>query len=125
IQICPNGRASPCKQEYIPLALEVFEVLLQRKQIDQHTSLLLVGNHGPETAAIRSLIDQRSLEASVKLIDGETDGELRWLYENCEFLMVPSSMEGFGLSIVEGLVCGSRVVCSDIPAFREIVGEAV
>ncbi len=35
-------------------------------------------------AAIRSLIDQRSLEASVKLIDGVTDGELRWLYENCE-----------------------------------------
>ena len=74
-------------------------------------------------AAIRSLIDQRSLEASVKLIDGVTDGELRWLYENCEFLMVPSSMEGFGLPIVEGLVCGSRVVCSDIPAFREIGGE--
>ncbi len=36
--------------------------------------------------------------------------------------MVPSSMEGFGLPIVEGLVCGSRVVCSDIPAFREIGG---
>ncbi len=32
----------------ILLALKVFEELLQRKQIDQHTSLLLVGNHGPE-----------------------------------------------------------------------------
>jgi glycosyltransferase involved in cell wall biosynthesis len=52
------------------------------------------------------------------------DGELRWLYENCEFLMVPSSMEGFGLPIAEGLFCGSRVVCSDIPAFREIGGDA-
>jgi glycosyltransferase involved in cell wall biosynthesis len=108
----------------IPLALKVFEEVLQRRAIDQHALLLLVGNHGPETAAIRSLIGQRSLEASVRLIDGVTDGELRWLYENCEFLMVPSSMEGFGLPIVEGLVCGSRVVCSDIPAFREIGGEA-
>ena len=108
----------------IPLALKVFEEILQRKMIDQHALLLLVGNRGPETAAIRSLIEQRSLAASVKLIEGVTDGELRWLYDNCEFLMVPSSMEGFGLPIVEGLFCGSRVVCSDIPAFREIGGDA-
>ena len=108
----------------IPLALKVFEELLQRKEIDQHTSLLLVGNRGPETTAVWSLIEQRSLEASVKLIDGVTDGELRWLYENCEFLMVPSSMEGLGLPIVEGLFCCSRIVCSDISAFREIGGDA-
>ncbi len=108
----------------ILLALKAFEELLQRKSIDQHTFLLLVGNQGPETAAIRSLIEQRSLEASVKLVDGVTDGELRWLYENCEVLMVPSSMEGFGLPVAEGLFCGSRVVCSDIPAFREVGGNA-
>jgi len=108
----------------IPLALKIFEEILQRKMIDQHALLLLVGNRGPETAAIRSLIEQRSLAASVKLIEGVTDGELRWLYDNCEFLMVPSSMEGFGLPIVEGLFCGSRVVCSDIPAFRESGGDA-
>jgi glycosyltransferase involved in cell wall biosynthesis len=57
-------------------------------------------------------------------MDGVTDGELRWLYENCELLMVPSSMEGFGLPVVEGLFCGSRVVCSDIPTFREVGEDA-
>jgi glycosyltransferase involved in cell wall biosynthesis len=108
----------------IPLALRAFEKLLQRRRIDEHLSLLLVGNHGPETAAIRSLIKQQSLEASVELIERVSDGELRWLYANCEFLMVPSSMEGFGLPIVEGLFCGCRVVCSDIPSFREIGGDA-
>jgi glycosyltransferase involved in cell wall biosynthesis len=108
----------------IPLALRAFEKLLQRRRIDEHLSLLLVGSHGPETAAIRSLIKQQSLEASVELIERVSDGELRWLYANCEFLMVPSSMEGFGLPIVEGLFCGCRVVCSDIPSFREIGGDA-
>jgi glycosyltransferase involved in cell wall biosynthesis len=108
----------------IPLALRAFEKLLQRRRIDERLSLLLVGNHGPETAAIRSLIKQQSLEASVELIERVSDGELRWLYANCEFLMVPSSMEGFGLPIVEGLFCGCRVVCSDIPSFREIGGDA-
>jgi glycosyltransferase involved in cell wall biosynthesis len=108
----------------IPLALRVFGELLQRRQIDEHLSLLLVGNHGPETAAIRSLITQQSLETNVELMEGVSDGELRWLYTNCEFLMVPSSMEGFGLPIVEGLFCGCRVVCPDIPSFREIGGDA-
>jgi glycosyltransferase involved in cell wall biosynthesis len=108
----------------IPLALQAFEELLRRKEVGKHASLLLVGNHGPETAAIRALIGQRSLEESVELIDGVSDGELKWLYANCKFVMAPSSMEGFGLPIAEGQFCGSRVVCSDIPAFREIGGDA-
>src|ERR1700751_779460 len=108
----------------ILLALNVFDQLLQRRSIDPSTLLLLVGNQGPETPMIDSFIAQRALAASVKSIDGVTDGELRWLYENCEFLMVPSSMEGFGLPVAEGLYCGSRVVCSDIPAFREVGGDS-
>jgi glycosyltransferase involved in cell wall biosynthesis len=107
----------------IPLALQAFENLLRRKKMGKPGSFLLVGNHGPETDAIRSLIRQRSLEGSVELIDGVSDGELKWLYVNCEFLIAPSSMEGFGLPIAEGLFCGSRIVCSDIPAFREIGGD--
>jgi glycosyltransferase involved in cell wall biosynthesis len=108
----------------IPLALKAFEELIQGKKNDSYLSLLLVGNQGPETTAIKSLIRQRSLETGVELIDAVSDGELRWLYTNCEFLMAPSSIEGFGLPIIEGLLCGCRVVCSDIPSFREIGGDA-
>jgi len=108
----------------IPLALKAFEELIQGKKNNSYLSLLVVGNQGPETTAIKSLIRQRSLETSVELIDGVSDGELRWLYTNCEFLMAPSSIEGFGLPIIEGLFCGCRVVCSDIPSFREIGGDA-
>jgi glycosyltransferase involved in cell wall biosynthesis len=106
------------------LAINVFEELLQREKVDKKTLLLLVGNSGPETAAIRIAIRQKALEKKVKLVAVVSDGELRWLYENCELLIAPSSMEGFGLPVAEGLLCGSRVVCSDIPAFREIGGAA-
>ena len=33
-------------------------------------------------------------------------------------------MEGFGFPVAEALFCGSRVVCADIPVFREIGGNA-
>jgi len=112
------------KNKNIPLAIKAFEELIQKNKRHNHLSLMVIGNEGPETGAIKSLIEQRSLETSIELVDGVTDGQLRWLYTNCEFLMVPSSIEGFGLPIVEGLFCGCRIVCSDIPTFREVGGDA-
>jgi glycosyltransferase involved in cell wall biosynthesis len=107
----------------ITLALRVFEELLQREIVDKQTVLLIVGNCGPETAAIMAFIGQRGLGNSVRLVETVTDGELRWLYANCDFLIAPSSVEGSGRAVAEGLFCGSRIVCSDIPAFREIGGD--
>ena len=108
----------------IVFAIDAFAELLHREKISERTVFLLVGNDGPETAAINAAIKQKALGKNVKLIAGVSDGELRWLYENCELLIAPSSIEGFGFPVVEGLLCGSRVVCSDIPAFREIGGGA-
>jgi glycosyltransferase involved in cell wall biosynthesis len=108
----------------IVFAINVFEELLQKEKIDKQTQFLLVGNDGPETPAIKAAIRQKALQKQVKLVAGVSDGELRWLYENCELLLASSSIEGFGFPVVEGLLCGSRIVCSDIPAFREIGGEA-
>ena len=108
----------------IPLAIKVFEELWHRGKIDKNAIMLLLGNYGPETATIMALIKRRALEKRVRLKIGVSDGELRWLYENCDLLMAPSWTEGFGLPAVEGLFCGSRVVCSDISAFREVGGQA-
>jgi glycosyltransferase involved in cell wall biosynthesis len=64
------------------------------------------------------------LQEQVIFHAGVTDQELSWLYANCEILIAPSSIEGFGLPVAEALQCGAPVVCSDIPAFREVAGNA-
>ena len=33
-----------------------------------------------------------------------------------------SFLEGFGFSVLESLVAGSKVLCSDIPVFHEVAG---
>ena len=107
----------------IALALRVFSEHIKRSKTYRKTFLLVVGNEGPETAKIKRFIKQKKLQNDVQLIDGVSDKRLIDCYVTCELLIAPSKIEGFGLPVGEALACGSRVVCSDIPAFREIGGE--
>lgn len=49
--------------------------------------------------------------------------QLRYLYRHATALVMPTRFEGFGMPAVEAAACGCPVVCSDIPALREIVGD--
>jgi len=46
------------------------------------------------------------------------------LYTGARLLIFPSLWEGFGLPVLEAMACGVPVACSDIPALREVAGEA-
>lgn len=45
------------------------------------------------------------------------------LMRRANAVVLPSREEGFGLPVLEAQACGSLVVCSDIPAFREVGGD--
>ena len=51
------------------------------------------------------------------------DGELKALYKNASALIFPSLYEGFGLPLLEAMACGCPVLCSDIPASREVCSD--
>jgi glycosyltransferase involved in cell wall biosynthesis len=103
------------------LLLAVAE-LRRRDQASRRMRLLIVGAEGPETRALHSVIKQHSIQDQVIFQKALSDDELCWLYRRCALLIAPSSIEGFGLPVAEALHCGSRVLCSDIPVFREIGG---
>jgi len=111
------------KNKNIPLLLSAFAELLHRRSISADVRLVLVGSQGPSTNLIRSTIASMSLERNVVMACTLPDSELCWLYRNCDLFVAPSSVEGFGLPLAEALRCGARIVCSDIPAFREIAGD--
>lgn len=52
------------------------------------------------------------------------DAELAWLYKNAEAVLFTSEYEGLGLPVLEAVKMGKKVVCSNIPVFREISEEA-
>jgi glycosyltransferase involved in cell wall biosynthesis len=111
------------RNKNIPLVIRAFYRLLRQGQIDSTTKLVVVGISGPETRRIYELVHRCDLSRSVLFLEGLSEAELRWCYARCEALVVPSITEGFGLPVAEALLAGCRVVCSDIPAFREVGGE--
>lgn len=108
------------RNKNVLLALQVFKRVLVAGRIAPETRLVVVGLPGPESRRIYGFVTAANLSDSVLFVDGIADAELGWCYRNCELLLAPSEIEGFGLPVLEAQLAGCRVVCSDIPAFREV-----
>lgn len=86
--------------------------------------LVLAGRPGWGVQRVRDAICRFGLERSVALLGHVTDLELAALYRGARFLVQPSIYEGFGLPLLEAMTLGCPVIASDIPAHREVLGEA-
>jgi glycosyltransferase involved in cell wall biosynthesis len=108
----------------IIMALRAFKHLITNNEILQGMKLIIVGMPGPESSELYRFVRSSRLTERVVFESGISDAELQWCYRNCEVLVAPSTMEGFGLPVIEGRFAGCRVVCSDISAFREVGGQS-
>jgi glycosyltransferase involved in cell wall biosynthesis len=108
------------KNKNLNLLIYSYGFLLRMKKIDAATKLILVGSQGPETENLMRQIEDLKLQDNVHLLSSINDGELSWLYQHCQSFIMPSSIEGFCLPLAEAMHLSCKVVCSDIPIFREI-----
>ncbi len=108
------------KNKNIDLLIKSYDALKSEKKIDQQTRLVLVGSPSTETASLHTLIQDRSLIESIQMLSSIDDHELCWLYQNCQLFVMPSSVEGFCIPVVEALSFSCKVICSNIDIFREI-----
>ena len=86
--------------------------------------LVIVGNDSGERMRIEEQVRLAGLQASVHLLSGLSDIEVRCLYSAASMLVFPSKYEGFGIPLLEAMASGIPVVASDMPVFREILGDA-
>ena len=59
----------------------------------------------------------------VQILEGITENELVSWYKKAEIVASVSHYEGFGIPPLEGIYFGCKIVCSDIPVYRELYGE--
>jgi len=111
------------RNKNLPLLIRTFHRLLKEARMDARMKLVIVGIAGPETRSIKRLVSDLEVQQSVVFLSGISEPDLQWCYGRCEVFVVPSRTEGFGLPVAEALLAGCRIVCSEIPAFREAGGE--
>jgi glycosyltransferase involved in cell wall biosynthesis len=108
------------KNKNLDLAIEAYHKLRNENQLSDDTKLIIVGATGPETPKLQELIDRLNLQKLVLLESSLDDASLSWLYQQCQLFIIASSTEGFCLPLAEAIYFSAKVVCSDIPIFREI-----
>lgn len=108
------------KNKNLDMIIKSYHSLKASNQIHESTKLIIVGSSGPETENLNQLRSALSHLSDVEMLASIDDEELCWLYKNCQMLVIPSTTEGFCLPLAEALSVGAKVVCSDIPIFREI-----
>jgi len=86
--------------------------------------LVIVGQRGWQAERIFEQLDHLGeLEGHVRELGSCNDQELAGWISGARALLMPSFAEGFGLPVIEALRLGTPVIASDLPVFREIVGD--
>lgn len=87
--------------------------------------LVIVGARGWLDRHVLRQIEQRAGSRRVRWLGYVPESDLVALYTGADLFVLASTWEGFGLPVLEAMACGAPVVASDIPALREVGGDAV
>jgi len=114
------GRSDPYKN--LTVLIEALAVLQGTLPFPVH--LNIVGPPDPRYPEAGKRAESLGIKPSVNWLGYQTSDALVRAYQNADAVILPSRYEGFGFPVVEGMACGTPVICSDIPVLREIGGEA-
>jgi glycosyltransferase involved in cell wall biosynthesis len=76
------------------------------------------------TRALRTRIDALGLASRVDWRPYADAAELGRLYQRARMLVLPSLYEGFGLTALEAMACGTPVLTANVSSMPEVVGDA-
>ena len=92
---------------------------------DDALRLVIVGTLGKLASFLRVALERSRLDPAKVVVTGNVDDRtLAGLYAGAECLLHPAHFEGFGLTALEALACGTPVVAYRAGAVAEVVGDA-
>ena len=86
--------------------------------------LVVAGRPGWLASEIHDKIASLGLQSYVRFLERPTMDELVALYNGALLVAVPSFYEGFGMTALEAMQCGTPVVVSNRASLPEVVGQA-
>lgn len=96
--------------------------LVARRQVGR---LVIRGwGHPAHVHALRERIESLGLAPRIDWQPYASPTDLPRLYRQARMLLLPSLYEGFGLTALEGMACGTPVITSNLSSMPEVVGKA-
>jgi glycosyltransferase involved in cell wall biosynthesis len=86
--------------------------------------VVITGKRGWYTEQLFAQIERLRLTPQIQFTDYVPNEDLPALYNCAEVLAFPSRYEGFGLTVLEAMACGTPVVCSNSSSLPEVAGDA-
>lgn len=100
-----------------PTLLKAFKIVLKQQP---HTFLLIVGD-GPKKQEIEALSISLGMNESVKFLGIRND--IPELLNACDLFVSSSAWEGFGLAILEAMLCQKPIVATQTDGAMELLPE--
>ncbi len=72
----------------------------------------------------KELIREHNIQTEIQYVGKPNQTHLMKLYNIADLLIAPSLHEGFGLTLVEAMACGTPVITSKVSAMPEVVGDS-
>ncbi|WP_159982085.1 MULTISPECIES: glycosyltransferase family 1 protein [unclassified Novosphingobium] len=105
------------------LLLNLWRHLAETLPPEQVPRLIVIGRRGWENEQVVDMLERcPSLVGHVEELGGCPDARLSALLRGARALVMPSFAEGYGMPVAEALSVGTPVICSDLPALREVGG---
>jgi glycosyltransferase involved in cell wall biosynthesis len=104
--------------------IDAFALLKQRGVLDPRTHLVLAGKRGFRHEETLRQIDRAACAQDIHYLGFVPTQTMHALYANAMLYAFPSLYEGFGFPVLEAMSWGVPVIASDIPAHREVAGDA-
>ncbi len=99
----------------------LIEAFKQLKNIDR--KLILIGPDDYFKRILVKKINEQRLDKKIIFYKPNSVSDLIFFYKNAKALINPSTSEGFGLPLIEASYFNCPVIASDIPVFKELLGD--
>jgi len=93
---------------------------LKQKELPVH--LLKTG--ADFTSEQKVFLQTHNLEGCVTYVGKPNRATLVEIYNAADILLSPSLYEGFGITVLEAMACGTPVIASNVTSLPEVVGDA-
>lgn len=106
----------------VPTLLRAYKQLLDNYHAE--VNLVLAGEKGWLADEVFSLIEELGIQERVCFLGHVSPEDLQGLYNAARMLVHPALYEGFGLTTLEAMACGTPVIASNTSSLPEVVGDA-